>query len=95
MPQEQFEEFKKITQEMYDLHVRKNHDYSAEGIDNIGSLGERGVFVRLWDKMCRMRALLWDAKDQKVKDESLSDTIMDLATYAVILLILRRGKWGS
>lgn len=95
MPEQQFAEFKKITEEMYDLHVRKNNDYSSEGIDNISSLGERGVFVRLWDKMCRMKALLWDRKDQKVNDESLDDTITDMAVYCIILLILRRDKWGK
>lgn len=92
MPEQQFAEFKKITEEMYDLHVRKNNDYGA---DNISALGEKAVFVRMFDKICRMRSLLWDNKDQKVNDETLDDTIMDISVYATILLILRRGKWGK
>ena len=95
MPKQQFTEFKKITQEMYDLHVRKNNDYSAGSIDNISSLGEKALFVRIFDKCCRLLSLVWTEKDRKVKDESIDDTILDLAVYSIIWIIYRRGKWGK
>ena len=95
MPEQQFAEFKKICDEMYALHCRKNNDYSSGAINNIGALGEKGIFVRIFDKTCRLLSLVWSAKEQKVKDESIDDTIFDLATYAVIWLIYRRGTWGK
>jgi hypothetical protein len=89
---EQFKEFEKIQHELLNLSIRKNHDYGPE---NIGALGERGIYVRIWDKVARLKTLLWDNKDPAVKDESIDDTIRDLANYAIIMLVLRRGKWGK
>jgi len=89
---EQFAEFREILEGMISMAITKSNDY---GSDNIGYLGERGVYVRLWDKVARLKRLLWDNREVKVKDESIDDTLMDLANYAVIMLILRRGKWGK
>lgn len=72
------------------LMVKKNHDY---GDDNITSLGAKGVYVRMHDKMCRLKMLLWEARDPKVQDESVQDTLNDLACYAIIAMIELRGKW--
>ncbi len=90
-PSQQFLEFRKIIEEMYDLHMRKNSDY---GSGNIGDLGEKGIYVRMWDKISRLKELVWNRKEQKVLDESIDDTIMDLGVYSIIMLIYRRGKWG-
>ena len=88
----QYREFKKICDELYKLHVRKNNDY---GPNNILDLGERGVFVRLWDKINRLKQLVWEQRTAQVKDESIDDTLRDTAIYSIIGLILRRGKWGK
>lgn len=29
------------------------------------------------------------------KNESIDDTLLDLANYAIITMILRKGKWGK
>ena len=93
IPLNQFDEFKCITTEMFDLHSRKHADYgSSQGIVD---LGERGLFVRIYDKTCRLRSLVWDSNERKVVDESVDDTLLDLANYAVMCLIVRRGKWGK
>ena len=92
MPEQQFKEFLQITKDMYELHVKKNNDY---GTDNIGALGEKGIYVRIWDKVSRLKELVWESKEQKVKDESINDTLTDLAIYSIIMLIYRSGKWGK
>jgi hypothetical protein len=89
--QEKLTEFDKIVEKMRNTLIAKNNDY---GNDNISQLGLKGIFVRTWDKVSRLKQLVWEAKDPKVKDESVSDTFMDLANYAIIALIFKRGKWN-
>lgn len=83
-------EFKKIQNHMEKTFIAKNHDY---GDDNIGVLGSKGVYVRMWDKMSRLKRLMWEERNAKVKDETIQDTLEDLANYAIIALIVHRGKW--
>lgn len=96
---EQSQEFKKILDDMFELHLKKTSDYSAW---NIKGAGEQGVAVRLWDKVARLMNLQgWDigtgkwTQPKEPKNESIDDTLLDLASYAIIMLILRRGKWGK
>ena len=84
--------FAKELKELYDLAKRKNHDYGAE---NIGALGPRGCFVRIWDKVSRLKTGLWEAQQLEVMDEKLKDTLQDLANYAVITILLLEDKWGK
>lgn len=51
----QTEEFKAILERAYELHLKKNLDYSAA---NIIIAGEVGILVRVWDKFCRLANLL-------------------------------------
>lgn len=69
---------------------RKHHDY---GPDNIGDLGGVGVFVRMYDKMKRLRRLVWEGRQPQVLDETVDKTIVDMADYGIIWLLLRRGLW--
>jgi hypothetical protein len=96
---EQSAEFKRILDELFDLHVKKTSDYSSW---NIKGAGEQGVVVRLWDKTARLMNLMgWDigtgkwTTPKEPKNESIDDTLYDLASYAIIMLVLRRGKWGK
>lgn len=96
---EQSAEFRKILDDLYELHVKKTADYSSW---NIKGAGEQGVVVRLWDKTARLMNLMgWDigtgkwTTPKEPKNESVDDTLYDLASYAIIMLVLRRGKWGK
>lgn len=93
--------FREIIEKMYQFHLTKNEDYSSL---NILGTGEIGSVVRLWDKTCRIMNLsgfkiegrLIEYKEPQVpKHESAEDTLLDLANYAIIALILRQGKWGK
>jgi len=86
-------DWKKIADEICGLFARKQSDY---GPRNIGDLGELAVFVRLYDKMQRLRRLVWEKGQEQscaVKDETVDDTIVDIADYAIIWILLRRGLW--
>lgn len=67
---------------------RKNRDY---GNGNIGAFGELGVLVRCWDKISRLRNLIWNNKSPN--NEAIEDTWQDLSIYALIAYMLRKGKW--
>lgn len=67
---------------------RKHRDYSAE---NITAFGEFGVLVRVNDKICRLKNLL--TVGMEPKNESVEDSWLDLANYALIAQLIRRKIW--
>ena len=75
-----------IALDLSDLVTTKQHDY---GKDNILGFGERGLVVRLWDKINRLKNLVWN--NTRPKNESVEDTLNDIAGYAIIGLMLRKG----
>lgn len=66
----------------------KNRDY---GPGNISAFGERGVIVRLNDKVERLKTLVWNAKSPE--HEKVEDTWMDIANYGVIGMMCHSGDW--
>ncbi len=77
-----------VLQEMRQVLLSKRQDY---GPGNIPVFGERGVLVRASDKMARLKNLLWDNPDESPRHETLDDSWIDLANYAVLALLARRG----
>ena len=96
----QAQAFREILDRMYRTHLDKNADYSPA---NILGTGWVGLVTRLWDKMARMMNLAGFRLEVinsvyecplEPKNESVDDTLMDMAVYAIIGLLLRAGKWG-
>ena len=78
------ERFKQITTEMSDLYARKNHDYGDSFGTSIQKYGPIAGITRISDKFNRLENLMINTKRQ-VNDESISDTLLDLASYAIML----------
>lgn len=78
-----------------ELAVRKNTDYSHGGIDTIAVGGLEGIVNRLVDKVGRLKSLTRPGYEAKVKDESIVDTLQDLANYAEYGILLHRGMWNK
>ena len=78
---------------MLELTTKKNNDYASDDdpFRNFKAFEELGILVRMNDKFARLRNALYDRKDMAVSSETVEDTILDLATYAVLLLCYRRG----
>jgi len=76
--------------EAYMLWCRKHESY---GPHNISVFGIKGVFVRMWDKVQRLRRLVWLAMADPLKDETIEDTFLDLINYGAIAILLLRGLW--
>jgi hypothetical protein len=89
--------FYTLLEEIAELHSRKNHDYAKtdEPLSNFTrsrSLGVepwRGVLVRMSDKWSRLEQL---AAGKTPKNESMRDTLIDLAVYALIDVLLLEDK---
>jgi len=89
------ERFNEIVNEMVELHDKKNHDYAGdEYLSNflmcekhMGIPGWIGCIIRLSDKMARIMNLA-KTDEISVGDETITDTLMDLAVYAIITRIL-------
>ena len=71
---------------MNGLYERKNHDYGNSFSETFRKLGIISAATRMLDKMNRIVSLV--TKDQqKVNDESLRDTLIDIANYAVMTIM--------
>ena len=83
--------FKQIVSEMVDTYERKNSDYNNSFETTLDKWGVNIGLARIDDKFNRITALL-SSVDQKVNDESIEDTLKDMATYTIMLLMwLKKG----
>ena len=78
--------FKDITEEMNALYERKNHDYGNSFSETFRKLGIISAATRMLDKMNRIVSIV-TKEQQKVNDESLRDTLIDIANYAVMTIM--------
>lgn len=73
-----------ITTDLADTLIAKNHDYGNAFHDSVKEFGNVVMLIRLNDKLNRLKTLLNNEK--KVSDESISDTLLDLAGYAILAI---------
>ena len=78
--------FESVLNEMKELHAKKNKDYGDAFHKSFEEFGVTAGVVRLNDKMERVKSLVKNGKAE-VKDESLMDTLKDMASYAVMLYV--------
>ena len=94
------EEYKRISEEMYEMFAQKHMDY---GLNNIALGGDltnsedkkfslTGLCIRLTDKISRLKNLLINGKNY-VQGEGMEDTFIDIANYGIIGLLVGRDKW--
>ena len=76
---------KKILDEIYDTYKRKNADYGNSFGEQFIEYGLLSAVIRLHDKMRRLKQLL--KNEAQVKDESIRDTLLDLANYAIMTIM--------
>lgn len=80
--------YTKIVNEMYEIYKAKNADYGDSVHDTFLKYGLLSFLVRMEDKISRLRSLtLKGKKEQRVKNESILDTLQDLANYAILAII--------
>lgn len=83
--------FDSVLDEMKELHAKKDKDYGSAFHKSFEEFGVTAGVVRLNDKMERAKSLVKNGKAE-VKDESLLDSLEDLACYAVMLYVELKNK---
>ncbi|WP_291559940.1 MULTISPECIES: DUF1599 domain-containing protein [unclassified Clostridium] len=73
-----------ICKELNSLYTRKNHDYGDSFGKGFKEYGMVMPIIRLEDKLSRLKSLI---KTENKVDESIEDTLMDLANYSIMTLI--------
>ena len=74
--------FAQLATEMVQLQKRKNEDYGNAFGKSFTKFGMVAPAVRLNDKLARFERLM--LREAKVHDESIKDTLIDLAAYALM-----------
>lgn len=77
---------KNITVELNELYERKNKDYGDSFHISYLEEGMAMARIRLTDKLNRFKTLT-KTNSQEVKDESIRDTLVDLANYAIMTVM--------
>lgn len=78
--------FVEVNQELLDMFIKKHRDY---GKGNILANGELGISMRITEKVERIKHLLLSGKTPT--NETLDETWIDIAVYAVIGALYRRN----
>lgn len=84
------DKFDRVLNEMSDTHVAKNHDYGNSFSDLFKELGMTYAYGHLKEKLERIRTLM--KSRQQVKQESMLDSLYDLASYAVMTIVELKKK---
>lgn len=78
---------KEIIDRIHTTYVAKNKDYGNSATKTYKEFGPLSYAIRFTDKLERYKSLI--AKDAKVmvSNESLLDTLMDLANYSIMAIM--------
>lgn len=76
---------KKVLKELHRLYKRKNADYS-DAFCKVRGEYSNAILIRLTDKIERLKSL-YNCVSPRVKDESVRDTLLDLANYAILEVV--------
>ena len=77
--------FRDITNGMYDTFKAKNHDYGNSFSELFAECGMTYAYGHMAEKLKRVKSLMSD--EAKVKGESMRDSLLDLANYAILTII--------
>jgi len=95
------DEFKRLQKEQYELFCKKQMDYGPSNI-SVGTdlsteadikLSLTGLWFRMNDKIQRAKNLLMT--NQKINNEPLEDSFLDVSNYGIMATIVKNKKWGK
>lgn len=82
-----------IYDELMSLLLKKHKDYGPKNISEAPGGAINGLRVRMHDKLARINNLYDSVSEGSPENEPLEDSFKDLANYAIIGLLILRGKW--
>ena len=77
--------FRDITNGMYDTFKAKNHDYGNSFSELFAECGMTYAYGHMAEKLKRVKSLMSD--EAKVNGESMKDSLLDLANYAILTIM--------
>lgn len=81
-----------ICAELHAMYDRKNRDYGDAFHLSYLEEGMAMPRIRLGDKFNRFKTLSKNPEAQAVHDESIRDTLLDLANYAIMTVLELEGE---
>lgn len=79
---------KEICDKLNETYEKKNNDY-GDSFAKVRTIVPDAIMVRIYDKVNRLETLLKKENKQLVNDESIEDTLIDLANYCIMEVIER------
>lgn len=76
-----------ICDELNQVYIRKNHDYGDSFGLGFKEYGLVMACIRIEDKLRRFETLAVEKAEAKVMDEKITDTLIDLANYAILTIM--------
>ncbi len=79
-----------ILEDLAKILYKKHKDYGPMNIAGAPGGPMNGLRVRMYDKLARLTHL---GDNDTPNYETIEDTLIDLANYAIIGLLVQRGQW--
>ncbi len=77
-----------ICKGLTNTYIRKNSDY-GDSFARLRNEYDNAILIRIFDKYSRLKTLI-QGTEQKVHDENIEDTLIDLANYCILELVERK-----
>lgn len=84
--------------DLVNLLISKHKDYGPKNISDSPGGALNGLRVRMHDKLARINNLyeyMEDTGGFQPQHESIEDSFKDMANYAIIGLLVLKGKWNK
>jgi len=93
--------WKETQEEQYRLFAKKMMDYGLSNIALGSNLEDQedielsltGIWLRINDKINRLKNLLKRKGKNYVENEPMVDSFLDIANYGIIAMLVMKGKW--
>ncbi len=85
--QENINKHKEICESMHELYIKKNNDYGNSVSETYKKFGIDSFLVRMYDKINRIYTLTRKETEQRIKEETIEDTLLDLANYSILAIL--------
>lgn len=85
-------DLEEILTELKVTMIKKHQDYGPFNIALAPGGAMNGLIIRMHDKLERLQNLYYKKSDTP-NYETIEDTLIDLANYAIIGLLVQRGQW--
>lgn len=86
--EQRYKRHKEILLNLHKTYISKNKDYGNSFSEMYRELGCITALTRIGDKYNRLKSLMKKSEAERlVKDEAITDTLLDMANYAIMTVI--------